>query len=254
VTGDAAIPERPSGWPAAARAAGHVFLVDLAEWAVVDALDGHHLQRVRRLRPGEHVTAGDGQGAWRRYEIETIGRGRLTLVATGPVTLEPVLEPQLAVAFALTKGAKPEHVVAQLTELGVERLAPVRARRSVVRWEGDRARVATDRLRRVVREAAMQCRRSRLPDVGEPVGLDALAGHPGLLLGDRAGESAQALSLPAGGEWLLVVGPEGGFEPDELARLDRAQRVGVGPHVLRADTAAVAVAAALTSRRREGSG
>jgi 16S rRNA (uracil1498-N3)-methyltransferase len=161
-----------------------------------------------------------------------------------------VLSPGLEVAFALTKGAKPETVVQQLTELGVDRIRPVRAQRSVVRWDASRAEAAVVRLRRVAREAAMQCRRARLPVVDAPAALAAVAGHPGLVLADPAGDAPATFPPPEGGNWLVVVGPEGGLEPAEIEQLGPRRRVAVGPHVLRAETAAVAVAAALTIQRR----
>jgi 16S rRNA (uracil1498-N3)-methyltransferase len=248
VTGAAA------GWAAACPATAHVFLAVLTDRARVEGADGHHLARVRRVRTGETITAADGSGAWRPYvvtEVVTAARGSaLVLSATGGTRVEPERSPKLEVAFALTKGAKPETVVQQLTELGVDRIRPVRARRSVVRWDAARADAAVARLRRLAREAAMQCRRARVPVVDAPVDLSELAGRPGLVVGDPEGRPPTAVPPPAGGAWLVVVGPEGGLEPDEIEQLGAVERVAVGPHVLRAETAAVAVAAALTVQRR----
>jgi 16S rRNA (uracil1498-N3)-methyltransferase len=98
----------------------------------------------------------------------------------------------------------------------------------------------------------MQCRRSRLPEVDEPVGLADLATPGVLVVGDPAGRAVIEVPIPESGEWLAVVGAEGGLEPAEQATL-RAQprviEVAVGPHVLRTETAAVALAAALATRR-----
>jgi 16S rRNA (uracil1498-N3)-methyltransferase len=172
------------------------------------------------------------------------------LRAVGAAAHEPPLAPRLVVAFSLTKGAKPELVVQKVTELGADVVLPVRARRSVARWAGGRAEAAATRLRRVAREAAAQCRRARLPEVAAPVDLATLFGRPGLVVADREGPSVAQLAEPPGGEWVLVVGPEGGFEPGERAALGPADAVGVGPFVLRAETAAVAGVAALAGRRR----
>jgi 16S rRNA (uracil1498-N3)-methyltransferase len=243
-----------AGWAAACPATAHVFLDALTDRARVEGDDGHHLARVRRIRTGETITAADGSGAWRPYVVSVVEptpRGSaLVLLATGGARVEPEWSPGLEVAFALTKGTKPEAVVQQLTELGVDRIRPVRARRSVVRWDAVRADAAVARLRRVAREAAMQCRRARVPVVDPPVDLSDLAGRPGLVLGDPEGESPTAVAAPAGNGWLVVVGPEGGLEADEIEQLGPLERVAVGPHVLRAETAAVAVAAALTVRRQ----
>ncbi len=240
-----------SGWAAAYPATAHVFLDALTDDARVDGDDGRHLARVRRVRVGETVTGADGRGTWRPYVVDAVEPGALVLRATAGARVEPSLVPGLEVAFALTKGAKPETVVQHLTELGVDRIRPVRARRSVVRWDAARAESAVARLRRVAREAAMQCRRARLPEVDVPGELAALSGRPGLVVGDPAGISAAEVAVPDGpdGSWLVLVGPEGGLEPDEIIALGPVARVGIGPHVLRAETAAVALAAALAVRR-----
>ncbi len=255
----------PEGWPADVAASAHVF-VDSAT-ALTDGLDvvgddGHHLARVLRLRVGETVTVADGSGRWRPYRVAGIGTVGATgggggvgsaavdLDATGPPAREPELWPRLAVAFALTKGDKPELVVQKLTELGVDRILPVLAERSVVRPDPSRAKAALERWQRVAREAARQCRRARLPLVEELRPLSELAGHPALVVAERGGAGADALGSPPGGEFLVVVGPEGGFRAEEVDRLAPWGRLGLGPHVLRAETAALAAGAALSAVRR----
>jgi 16S rRNA (uracil1498-N3)-methyltransferase len=243
----------PSAFAASAGAAAHVFADSLDDTVFVTGEDGHHLQRVRRLRSGERVTVADGNGSWRAYVVSRLAQGALSLAADGEVHGEPVLQPALAVAFALSKGPKPETVVSGLTELGVDLILPFRSARSVVRWEGDRVPTATARLRRVAREAAMQCRRARLPEIAEPVDVLTLALHPGVVLGDPAGLPVAEIAPPREGEWLAVVGPEGGLDTAEREQLtggEGATTVAVGPHVLRTETAAVALAAALATRRR----
>jgi 16S rRNA (uracil1498-N3)-methyltransferase len=228
-----------------------VFVATLDDACTVAGDDGHHLARVRRLRVGEQVTAADDAGQWRPYEIAAVSGAALDLIAVGGERTEPRAEPGLAVAFALTKGEKPERVVAQLTELGVDRILPVVAHRSVVRWDDDRRAAAGARFRRVSREAAMQSHRARLPEIGEVVALASLVGHPAVLIAE-AGASAPPITAPEGGEWLVVVGPEGGLESDEATALEPVGRFAVGPHVLRAETAAAAAAAALALTRSLG--
>jgi 16S rRNA (uracil1498-N3)-methyltransferase len=240
---------RPRAWAASAEAVAHAFIDRLDDEARVTGADGHHLARVRRLGPGEGVTAADGRGAWRPYQVVATARGELALAATGRVREEPALAPRLGVAFALTKGVKPEAVVARLTELGVDEIVPVATARSQVRWRESHAEAAVARLERVAREAAMQCRRARLPEIAAATALSDIARRPGLVVADRSGGPADAVPEPPGGAWLVLVGPEGGLAPEELARLDPAPRLGVGPHALRADTAAPAAAAALAGRR-----
>jgi 16S rRNA (uracil1498-N3)-methyltransferase len=230
----------------------HCFVAALDDAVTVDGPDGHHLQRVRRLRTGERVTAADGNGGWRRYAIVGTEPGRLALAAETEIFSDPEPWPAVAVAVALTKGAKLETVVAQLTELGVAHIAPVRARRSVVRWDAARAEAARVRLTAVAREAAMQCRRARIPLVATVSDLSALVGRDGIVVADRAGGPAERLPIPAGGTWTVVVGPEGGFEPGEAEALHPVGSLALSPYVLRAQTAPVVAAALLVARGSRG--
>ena len=235
-------------YAAAEAAAAHCFVDRLDDAITIDGPDGHHLQRVRRLRAGERLTGADGSGRWRCYVIDRAEPGHLVLRADSDVVVEPELTPAVAVAIALTKGTKLETVVAQLTELGVARIEPVRARRSVVRWNADRAEAAVGRLATVAREAAMQCRRARIPPVSPVVDLTTLAGRSGLVVAARDGGPAHLLPRPPDGMWTVVVGPEGGFEPGEVEALGATGLLSLSPFVLRAPTAPVVAAAVLVAR------
>lgn len=248
----------PGRWPADLPASAHLFVdpsVGLTDGLDVSGEDGHHLARVLRLRVGEVVTVADGAGRWRAYRVAVIGApgsaGTVVhLDAIGDPDREPARSPRLAVAFALTKGDKPELVVQKLTELGVDRLVPVVAERSIARPNAARAETARERWERIAREAARQCRRAALPVVEPLAPLRALAGHPGLVVAERGGGPAESLVLPPGGEILAVVGPEGGLTAGEVDGLSPWGRLGLGPHILRAETAAVAAAAVLSAFRR----
>jgi 16S rRNA (uracil1498-N3)-methyltransferase len=240
--------------PAAVPAVAHAYVERLDDAITLGGDDGHHLQRVRRIRRDEVVTAADGHGRWRTYVCVSAEGGVLGLHATSPIEHEVPLFPRLAVACALTKGERPELVVQKLTELAVDRILLVEAARSVVRWDDTRADHALTRLARVAREAAAQSRRARIPVVEGPVSTAEVARHPGLVVADLGGAPAGGLPLPAEGapplgEWLVAVGPEGGFEPAEMQAFGDAPRLAVGPLVLRAETAAIATAAALLARR-----
>jgi 16S rRNA (uracil1498-N3)-methyltransferase len=230
-------------------AVAHAFASALDDDVRLDGPSGHHLSRVRRLRSGELVTLADGNGTWRPYIVSVVRPGAVELHADGEPVVEPRLEPLLAVAFALTKAGKPELAVQKLTELGVDRIVPLQSRRSVPRWGTDRADAAADRLQRIAVEAAAQSRRARLPEVDTPRPLADLQGLPGLVVADPAGDDVGRVPDPSDGEWMLVIGPEGGLDPDEIAILGAAARLRIGPHVLRAETAAIAGAAVLTTRR-----
>jgi 16S rRNA (uracil1498-N3)-methyltransferase len=239
-----------AGFAARYPAVAHIFLPALDDDVTLDDEAAHHLSRVRRVRAGDVITAADGRGRWRPYVVANVTRGAVDVRAQDEQVEEPRLEPRLVVAFALTKGAKPDLVVQKLTELGVDGVTVVAARRSVPRWSDERAGAAVDRLRRIAREAAGQSRRARLPEIGGVMQVSELRGRPGLVVADPEGSDPGSVPAPPGGEWVLVVGPEGGLAPDEAAALEGC-RLRLAPHVLRAETAAIAGAALLATKRKQ---
>lgn len=215
----------------------HVF-VDQLETPSLSDTDEHHLSRVLRLRDGESVTASDGRGGWRSC-VWADG----TLRASGDVVTVAAPPQRIGVAFVPVKGDRNEWSVQKLTEIGVDDiilLAPTR--HSVVRWSD--ADKQLRKLRVVAREAAMQSRRVWLPAVSGLVSLlDALA-MPGAAVADPAASpAAPNLASPA----LIVVGPEGGFDDDEIPA--NVPRVSLGDTILRAETATLVAATLLAARR-----
>jgi 16S rRNA (uracil1498-N3)-methyltransferase len=240
----------PAPEPDLLAASAMVFVPDPAA-PVLSGDDAHHLLDVLRLRSGELVIAGDGAGSWAPCRVRAGSGSRgsrgvdptSALTVEGPVVFTPRPAPEITVAFAPAKGDRPEWVTQKLTEVGVDRIVPLRAARSVVRWEGDRGRRAVVRLNRVAREAAAQCRRPWLPEVNEVTslgGLALMAGGPPELA--QPGGSHVSLARP-----VVAVGPEGGWDADELDRFGAG--VGLGPTVLRAETAAVTVGTLLCALR-----
>ena len=162
----------------------------------------------------------------------------------GSVQFEAPAAPALTVAFAPTKGERPEWVVQKLTELGIDRIVPLLSERSVVRWDGRRGATAVERLRRVAREAAAQCRRVWLPEVADVVRFDdlhTLAGAGEVVLAQLSGDR------PSPAQRVVAVGPEGGWSEGELG--SGRPTVGFGLSVLRAETAAVTAGALMMSLR-----
>ena len=225
------------GWAAWA------FVEDL-EAPELDPADAHHLGRVLRVRPGEPVGVSDGGGQWRPCAVTAVdGRG-VHLEPLGAVATEPAGRPAVTVGFSLVKGDRPELVVQKLTELGVDRIVPVAARRSVVVWDPERGARKLARLRQVAREAAMQSRRPWLPEVTDTTTVAAAAATLGAAaaLCHQGGVARPSLRRPA-----LLTGPEGGWDEEELAT--GLPLVDLGPTTLRAETAAIAAAVLLCGLR-----
>ncbi|HEY1829180.1 MAG TPA: RsmE family RNA methyltransferase [Acidimicrobiales bacterium] len=230
-----------------AAAAAQVFTHDL-ESLQIGSEDLHHLSRVLRLQAGEEVILADGTGSWRRSvwsdNTPAPAHGLRGPGGDGGVQWEPPAQPALTVAFAPTKGERPEWVVQKLTELGIDRIVPLMSERSVVRWSGQRGRSTVERLRRVAQEAAGQCRRVWLPEVTEVTtfaALSSLADAGEVVLAQLSGDR------PHASQRVVAVGPEGGWSEAELA--SGLPTVGFGLSVLRAETAAVTAGALMTSLR-----
>jgi 16S rRNA (uracil1498-N3)-methyltransferase len=168
---------------------------------------------------------------------------------------EPRPQPTLAVAQALPKGDRGQLAVELMTEAGVDVIVPWAAERCITRWQGERGGRALARWQVTAREAAKQARRAWLPEVTQPVSTDELAQQVGpaalaVLLDPSAPVPLGAVPLPGHGQILLIVGPEGGVSPAELATLTRAGAVpaSLGPTVLRTSSAGVVAASVLLSR------
>jgi len=233
----------PAGGTAGKRPAAWVFVDDLEELDLA-AGDARHLGVVLRLRPGEAVGVSDGVGRWRACQVAAVDRSTVRLEAVGRVVTEPEPQPRVTVGFSLVKGDRPELVVQKLTEIGVDRIVPLAAARSVVRWDPERSARGVARLRQVAREAAMQCRRPRLPEVTDVTSVTAaaatLAGVGGLC--EQDGAANPSLGQPG-----LLIGPEGGWDEAEVAC--GLPLVGLGPTTLRAETAAISAAVLLCGLR-----
>jgi 16S rRNA (uracil1498-N3)-methyltransferase len=213
-----------------------VFVDDLSA-PMLDEGDFRHLTRSLRLEIGADITIADGAGRWCAARLALRPEPAGDVVVTGPQ------EFPIVVAFTPVKGQKVEWILQKLTEIGVQRMVPLIADRSVVRWDGERRDKLTERWPRVVREAAMQSRQVHLPIVDSPTSVaDHLSQWPEAVLADPDGE-------PIGhGTRHLLIGPEGGWSNKER---QLARAVSLPGGVLRAETACV-VGAAMLAALREG--
>lgn len=203
-------------------------------------LDGgaaNYLGNVLRLKAGDQVKLfDDATGEW-LARIEAVERKRVTLgVAEHLRTREDV--PDLWLLFAPLKRQTTDWLVEKATELGAARLVPVMTRRTVA------DRVNLDRLRAIAIEAAEQCDRTALPEIAEPVKLEALLktwpADRTLLFADETGGAALGAAAKTGPAAILI-GPEGGLTDEEREGLRAiGTAVALGPRILRAETAALA--------------
>jgi len=219
----------------------------------VDGDEAHHAVAVRRLRVGERVVLTDGAGTSVEGPVATTGKRVFTLTVETMWSVEPPA-PEVVVVQALPKGERGELAVEVLTEIGVARVVPWAASRSVAVWKGERAAKSLAKWRATAREAAKQARRSWFPKVAElasTADVAALAADADLavVLHEAATASLAAVDVPAG-RIVVVVGPEGGLSDEEVAAFVAAGAVSVrlGAEVLRTSTAGVAAVAALLAR------
>lgn len=205
------------------------------------ALDGpqaNYLGAVMRLRTGDQVKLFDDRtGEW-LAEIVDAGKKRVRLAVCVRLREREVV-PDLWLLFAPIKRGRIDWLFEKATELGVARLDPVITRRTIV------DRLNLERLRAHAIEAAEQCERTALPELGEPRKLEALlADWPSersLLFADEQG--GQPIATASGAPAAILIGPEGGFTDEERAAIravPQAHPVSLGPRILRADTAALA--------------
>lgn len=224
---------------------------------VVEGEEAHHAVAVRRLGVGEEVVLTDGRGGRAVGRVSATAKRRLE-VRVEEMEAVPRVAPFVTVVQALPKGERGERAVEVLTEIGVDRIVPWAAARSVAVWRGERAARSLTRWRVTAREAAKQARRSWFPEVAELAtlrGATAVVAAADLALVLHEAADAPLLAGPAHtpgapSEVVVVVGPEGGLTDDEVAAFVAVggRAVRLGPEVLRTSTAGLAAVAALLSR------
>ena len=225
---------------------------------VVDGAEGRHAATVKRIEPGEPVVLADGSGVVAECETVAAAADRLE-VSIVAVRHEHPGRPRVTLVQALAKGDRDDQAIEAATELGVDRIVPWQAERSIVQWRGERGAKARRKWEQVVRAAAKQSRRATVPVVAELLDRkrlaslsDANANVALLVLHEDADEALAGLDLSAAGEVVLVVGPEGGISPAELDALRDvgARVVRLGPHVLRASSAGPAAISVVMAATR----
>jgi 16S rRNA (uracil1498-N3)-methyltransferase len=212
----------------------------------------HHAREVLRLRPGAAVRVFDGQGQEFDATLDIVARAEVSARLTHLVPARPESPLQLVLALSPLKGDRMELAIQKATELGVSAIRPVVTARTDAAARPALKGSRQDRWDKVASGAAEQCGRAVVPPIAPACTLAQFLAEPAdasrrLLLDEMPGQpTLSTLDRPAVGV-LALVGPAGGWETHELERLQSAgfQRVSLGPRILRAETAAVALVAAL---------
>jgi len=216
--------------------------------------EAHHAVAVRRLRVGESVVLTDGVGTSVAGSVDSTGK-RVFSVTVSSVSSAAPSSPAVTVVQAIPKGERGELAVEVLTEIGVDEIVPWAASRCVSVWRGERAAKSHAKWESTAREAAKQARRTWFPVVSsvaltaEVVGLLESA-DLAVVLHEEGDVALASLAVPATGRIVVVVGPEGGISPEELAAFSAAgvRSVRLGAEVLRTSTAGLAAVSALLAR------
>jgi 16S rRNA (uracil1498-N3)-methyltransferase len=224
----------------------------VGDLVTLDGPEGHHAADVMRLVAGETVLLTDGMGRKMHGTVHAARKGELDVDVTGVVDV-PAPSPRLVVVQALAKGGRDEDAVEAMTEVGVDEFIGWQSARSIAKWS-DRTQAKWNS---TVRTAAKQARRAWWPIAGGPATTAEVAARIrfadlAVVLDETADQHFGEVELPAGGEVILVVGPEGGISDEEHAAFAEAGavRAVLGRTVLRSSTAGVVASTLVLARSR----
>lgn len=211
-----------------------------------------HICKVLRARPGDRITLFNGHGGEFIAQLESIEKHQAfaRIDSHEPVDRTPALDWELL--QAISKGDRMDYTLQKSTELGVRRIVPFIAERSVVKLDTDRAEKRRQHWLGVVRSAAEQCGMNRVPEITSignlPDAMNLTQGSTKLLLDPEAGTAIGEVTLE--NSVTLLIGPEGGLTENEIRQARDAgyQAVRIGPRILRTETAAIVAAAVLLEK------
>lgn len=201
----------------------------------------HYVARVRRARVGDALELVDGAGRRAAATITALGDAHTVLAVAAPTEVAPT-SPHVRVLLPLIKGERMDTCLEKLVEVGADEICVWPAARAVVRLGADRRDARLGKYRALLQAASRQSGRARVPSLGWAETLTAaLAARPPAGLGLVLDPSSDAGLPPlhAAADVTIVSGPEGGLAPSELDALAALTAVGLGPRVLRAETAPV---------------
>lgn len=222
---------------------------------VLPADEARHLGRVLRLGPGARVSVFDGRGGEWAAEVASASRDHATLRRLQPLTPAPETRMPVTLVMSVLKGEKMDEVVRDAVMLGVAAIVPMVTARSETSLAALTRGARAERWRRIAVASAKQCGRAVVPEIAEPATFDAVmttsVDAVRLMLAEPNAHAARVVSLrdvPVSPAHLLI-GPEGGWTDEELARTDAAGAVVVrlGGRTLRADAVPLIALTALLS-------
>ena len=224
--------------------------------------DVKHITQVLRLHAGDRIAVSDGQDRESLCEIEETGPDFVRCKVLPDEMAETECPVRLHLFQGLPKGDKMELIIQKAVELGASSVVPVEMKRSVVKLDEKRKAAKTERWQRIAESAAKQTGRRLIPDVIRPLSfaeaLKQAAAMETVLVPYECAEDIAATrrilaAVPKGSDCAVFIGPEGGFDPEEIRRLEEtgAKIITLGPRILRTETAGMAVLAMCTLMMEE---
>jgi 16S rRNA (uracil1498-N3)-methyltransferase len=221
----------------------------------------HHLRKSLRLHMGDSLALNDGCGTRYRVEVTRVTSQTIDSHIVDRQTEPASMTSPIVLGQALIKGDKLDWVIQKATELGVAIITPVHCTHSVIKPDPKRLDHQRSRWKRIAQDAAQQSERWTIPTIADPVDLAEVcrqytsAPLKCILIERSNGPSLARIPLPRESQHpiVLLVGPEGGWAPDEqrLAQEQGFLPLTLGPRILRAETAAIAALSILQSRLDE---
>ncbi|ADH99867.1 16S rRNA (uracil(1498)-N(3))-methyltransferase [Salisediminibacterium selenitireducens] len=222
--------------------------------------DAHHISKVMRMTDGDRIICCMPDGSCGTATIQSTAEGRVHAELETWLKETSEMPVEVTLAQGLPKGDKLELIIQKATELGVSSVIPVQMSRSIAKIDEKKAGKKVVRWRKIAKEAAEQAHRNRVPCISEPVSFTRVQGlveEYDLVIAayEEEGKAGNHHALPVllngllpGQRILVIIGPEGGFSPEEIEKLERAgvRSVSIGPRILRTETAPLYVLAAVS--------
>ncbi|MUV39589.1 16S rRNA (uracil(1498)-N(3))-methyltransferase [Lentibacillus sp. JNUCC-1] len=228
--------------------------------------DAHHIARVMRMDTGDTIVCVDPGGHAALCKIETVAQQQVVCALVEWMEQTPELPVDITIVQGLAKGDKMEYVLQKGTEMGASGFIPFQAARSVVKWDQQKAHKKLNRYEKIVKESAEQSHRTRIPVIHNPMELQDIINVSGdydvtmlayeeeaKIKSRHAALSGIIQELEPGKKLLVVIGPEGGLTLEEANEMQKNGFLAVrtGPRILRTETAALYILAAVSYHLEE---